>query len=74
MKHDFWSILGQIMYFAFGLSVLKARKQSMRLIPVAIGTTIQELASRTPEVKDKLNLLSYSPFLMNRFCTVLWIS
>ena len=62
-KHDFWSILGQSTYLAFGLSCLKVSIHSTKLIPVAIGTTKQEVADCTPEsikIYNKYNSLDLS--------------
>ena len=49
--HDFWSILGHITYFALGLFILRASIQSIKLIPVAIGTTKQLATDWTPVQK-----------------------
>ena len=49
LKQDFWSILGQTIYFAFGLNDRRVRKHNIKVIPVAIGTTMQATAFRKPE-------------------------
>lgn len=57
LKQDFWSIRGQIMYFAFGLLCRNVKKHRVRLMPVAIGTTKQLVTVRTPaheKVSQKL--------------------
>lgn len=51
LKHDFWSIRGHRIYFAFGLLCRKVRKHRVRLIPVAIGTTKQLATEWTPTNK-----------------------
>lgn len=54
LKQDFWSIRGQIMYFAFGLLCLNVKKHRVRLMPVAIGTTKQLVTVRTPAHKKQV--------------------
>ena len=42
LKHDFWSILDHRTYLAVGgRTLLRARRQSVMAIPVAMGTTKQ---------------------------------
>lgn len=49
LKHDFWSILGQRTYRAFGRWFLNVNKHSISVIPVAIGTTKADAVEWTPE-------------------------
>lgn len=51
LKQDFWSILGHIIYFAFGLLCRNVKKHKVRLIPVAMGTTKQLVTVGTPTNK-----------------------
>lgn len=51
LKQDFWSILGHIIYFAFGLLCRNVKKHKVRLIPVAMGTTKQLVTVGTPKIK-----------------------
>jgi hypothetical protein len=48
LKQDFWSMRGQMMYFAIGLLCRNVKKHRVRLIPVAMGTTKQLVTEWTP--------------------------
>ena len=49
LKQDFWSILGHIMYLALGLEERNVKNVSIKVIPVAIGTIIEDFADFIPK-------------------------
>lgn len=63
LKHDFWSIRGQMIYFALGLVLFIVSMQSPRDIPVASGTIIDFTmkfaahAERVQRLTDKLMMI-----------------
>ena len=51
LKQDFWSILGQMTYFARGRRFRNVSRHNIRVIPVAMGTTNAEATDGTPAHK-----------------------
>lgn len=59
LKQDFWSMRGQMMYWALGLLWRSVRKHRVKLIPVAMGTTKQLVTLRTPGIQKKLSIIIF---------------